>query len=626
MKRTEGLSVLIFLLVLVSTFTGCKKDPVMPTLSTTAVSNVAITTATSGGSITSDGAAEVIARGVCWGTTTGPTVSGSHTSDGIGTGNFTSSLTGLSANTQYFVRAYATNSVGTGYGSEFSFTTNPVVGATLTTTAVAVGTITATTAVSGGNIQADGGGAITARGVCWKDATGPTIADTHTTDGTGTGTFTSNLTNLDPGTTYYVKAYATNNSGTTYGNEVSFKTLAVVPTVTTAAITVFTQTTATMGGAVTNNGGAAVTERGVCWGSTANPTIAGTHLAIGSGDGAFSANITSLAAGTTYHVRAYAINTAGPAYGDDVTFTTSAITAPILTTTAVTSITSTTAISGGTISSAGGGTILDKGVCYGTTTNPTISGPHTTNGTGTASFTSNLSVLTAGEVYYVRAYATNELTTTYGSQMTFVTHLTDIEGNNYRTVIIGTQVWMAENLKTTKYNDDTDIPLVTGNTDWMALTTPAYCWYFNNEALYKNVYGALYNWYTVSTGILCPTGWHVPTDTEFKTLEMFLGMSQTDADSPYSRGTNQGAQMKTVDGWNPVNTGTNTSGFSVLPGGYRYYVDGQFYDLGTTGSFRTSGEHSATTAIYRQFKNDLSTVFRQDVDKKAGFSIRCLKN
>ena len=204
MKKARNLLLIIWLFTGIILIHGCKKDPVIATLTTTAVSNITITTATSGGNITSDGGAEVTARGVCWGTAASPTVSGSHTSDGDGTGSFTSSLTGLSPNTPYFVRAYATNSAGTAYGNEVSFTTNPIVGATLTTTTV--GTITATSAVSGGNITADGGGAITARGVCWHTAVNPTIANNKTTDGAGTGTFTSNLTNLQPGTTYYVKA------------------------------------------------------------------------------------------------------------------------------------------------------------------------------------------------------------------------------------------------------------------------------------------------------------------------------------------------------------------------------------------------------------------------------------
>ena len=623
MKKARNLLLIIWLFTGIILIHGCKKDPVIATLTTTAVSNITITTATSGGNITSDGGAEVTARGVCWGTATSPTVSGSHTSDGDGTGSFTSSLTGLSPNTPYFVRAYATNSAGTAYGNEVSFTTNPIVGATLTTTTV--GTITATSAVSGGNITADGGGAITARGVCWHTAVNPTIANNKTTDGAGTGTFTSNLTNLQPGTTYYVKAYATNSSGTTYGNEVNFKTLAVVPTITTATVTGVTVSSATSGGNITADGGAPVSDRGVCWSTAQNPTVAGTHTTDGSGIGIFTSSITGLTQNTLYYVRAYATNSAGVAYGNQVSFTTSQVVLATLTTTAVSSITSTTAVSGGNITAAGGGTISARGVCWGITANPTISGSHSSDGTGTGNFASNLTGLTTGTIYYVRAYATNEAGTAYGNQLSFITPVTDIEGNVYKTVLIGTQVWMAENLKTTKYKNDTDIPNVTDNAAWVVLTTSAYCWY-NNDVTNKPLYGALYNWHTVNTGNLCPAGWHVPTDTEYKTLEMFLGMTQGQADAESDRGTDEGTKMKNTTGWDSDGNGTNTSGFSALPGGFRYRLDGSFLNMGALSYWWSSTEFSATNATYRRLDYDRSTVYRQSAYKTAGKYVRCVKD
>ena len=267
MKKVLNLIVLIFLVSGIAMLNGCKKKPDMPALSTAAISGVTVTTATSGGNVTSDGGAEVTARGVCWGTTTKPVIAGSKTSDGKGTGTFTSSITGLTANTMYYVRAYATNSEGTAYGNEVSFTTSPVVGATLTTATVTA--LTSTTATSGGNITADGGSAITARGVCWATTANPTTTNSKTTDGTGTGIFSSNMTGLTPGTQYHVRAYATNTSGTAYGNDLPFTTTGVAPTVTTADPTSPSQTTAVAGGNVTANGGSAVTARGVCYGTAA---------------------------------------------------------------------------------------------------------------------------------------------------------------------------------------------------------------------------------------------------------------------------------------------------------------------------------------------------------------------
>jgi len=205
-----------------SASTHCSTTTSVPTVTTTTATAILATTATSGGNVTSDGGASVTVRGVCWATTANPVATGNHTSDGTGTGTFTSSITGLTAGTLYHYRAYATNSVGTGYGSDLTFTT-PAAGApTLTTTAAS--SITNTTAVSGGNISSQGGSSVTARGVCWATTSGPTISGSHTSDGTGIGTFTSNITGLTLGTLYYVRAYATNTSGTAYGNEITFTT------------------------------------------------------------------------------------------------------------------------------------------------------------------------------------------------------------------------------------------------------------------------------------------------------------------------------------------------------------------------------------------------------------------
>lgn len=222
MKKVKGLLVVICLFLGFALINGCTKSSSIPTLTTTAASAITTITATAGGNVTSDGGASVTARGVCWGTTTTPTISNSKTADGTGTGSFTSSITALTFNTKYYLRAYGTNSVGTAYGNEVSFTTGQIGAATLTTDTVTV--ITSTTAVSGGNITADGGDAIASRGVCWNTSTNPTIANSKTTDGSGTGAFVSNLTNLMAATTYYVKAYAINSADTAYGNERTFQT------------------------------------------------------------------------------------------------------------------------------------------------------------------------------------------------------------------------------------------------------------------------------------------------------------------------------------------------------------------------------------------------------------------
>ena len=290
---------------------------VLPTVTTNAASNIAGTTATSGGNVTNDGGATVTARGVCWSTSHNPTISNSKTTNGTGTGSYTSSLTGLTLGTTYYVRAYATNSVGTAYGSEVSFTT--VALPTVTTTAAS--SITDVTATSGGNVTNAGGGTVTARGVCWSTSHNPTINNSKTTNGTGTGSFTSSLTGLSSGVTYYVRAYATNAAGTAYGNEVSFTALAL-PTITTTTASTIYSTSAKSGGTITSDGGATVTARGVCWSTSHNPTTSNSKTTDGTGTGSFISNLSGLSSNTTYYVRAYATNSVGTAYGNEINFTT----------------------------------------------------------------------------------------------------------------------------------------------------------------------------------------------------------------------------------------------------------------------------------------------------------------
>ena len=389
----------------------------LPTVTTAAVTNITQTTATSGGTVTSDGGATVTIRGVCWSTSPNPVSTGSHTLDGSGTGTFISYLTNMTQNTLYYVRAYATNSAGTGYGNEISFTTGQTITTPIVTT-TAVTNITQTTATSGGNVTSDGGATITVRGVCWSISPNPTTAASHTTDGSGTGIFVSNITGLSGGTFYYVRAYATNSAGTSYGNELTFTT-ATFPTVTTAEVTSITQTTATSGGTVTSDGGNPVTARGVCWSTSPTPTTAGSHTTDGSGTGTFVSNLTNLTGATSYYIRAYATNSVGTSYGNELTFTT--LTLPTVTTAVMTNITQTTAISGGNISSDGGTPVIARGVCWSTSPNPTTAGNYTVDGSGTGTFVSNLTGLTGITTYYVRAYATNIIGTSYGDQQSFTT-------------------------------------------------------------------------------------------------------------------------------------------------------------------------------------------------------------
>ena len=200
------------------------------------------------------------------------------------------------------------------------------------------------------------------------------------------------------------------------------------------------------------------------------------------------------------------------------------------------------------------------------------------------------------------------------------------DGQTYTTIQIGTQCWMSENLAATKYNDGTDIPLVTDNSAWASLTTPAYCWYNNDSATYASTYGALYNWYSADTSILCPTGWHVPSDGEWKTMEMALGMSQSQANVTGWRGTtDEGEKMKSTSGWNNNGNGTNSSGFNALPGGFRG-GGGPYSNLGNGGIWWSSSEGSGTAAWYRSLLYGTNLVGRYNVNKAYGYSVCCLKN
>ena len=188
-----------------------------------------------------------------------------------------------------------------------------------------ISSITSTSANCGGNVTYTGEAIIVNRGICWSTSNWPTINDSHTSDGNGIGDFTSTMTNLNPFTTYYVRAYAINSIGTTYGEPKTFTTLANLPTVITSTISNISPTTATSGGNVTTTGGDVVTARGICWSVSSYPTLNNAHTNDGNGIGAFTSNLTGLIPENTYYVRAYATNSAGTAYGNQYSLTTTAI-------------------------------------------------------------------------------------------------------------------------------------------------------------------------------------------------------------------------------------------------------------------------------------------------------------
>ena len=308
------------------------------------------------------------------------------------------------------------------------------------------------------------------------------------------------------------------------------------------------------------------------------------------------------------------------------------ISLPSLTTTIPSSITTTTISSGGTISSDGGAAVTARGVVWSTNPNPTIAlATKTTDGTGTGVFTSTISGLTANTSYHIKSYATNSAGTAYGNELIFNTlqnstsiTVTDIDNNVYQTVTICNQIWTKTNLNVSRYRNGDVIPQVQDPTQWANLTTGAWC-YYSNSTTNGTVYGRLYNWYAVNDPRgLAPTGYHIPSDTEWTTLTTCLGGEAVAGGLLKETGTTN---------WTTPNTdATNTSGFSGLPGGCRYlnstsYI---FIEINKYGYWWSSTVDGPTTgypnAFYRRLNYNNVIVGRNSISKASGFSVRCLKD
>jgi len=193
-------------------------------------------------------------------------------------------------------------------------------------------------------------------------------------------------------------------------------------------------------------------------------------------------------------------------------------------------------------------------------------------------------------------------------------NLTDNDWNSYGVVKIGNQYWMAENLKTTKFNDGTTIPVISDYNEWSSLVSPGYCLYNNDSGKYKSKYGLLYNGYTVSTGKLCPIGWHVPSEEEWAVLINYCGKKIA------------GGNLKERYNWMSPNTGaTNATGFTALPGGSRGNL-GSFMDAGIRGHWWSSTENNNTDVWNGTMSYSGSTVNGGSDHKKSGLSVRCMKD
>ena len=743
MNKSTSLLIL-FLALSVLNLSSCKKEE-LPTVLTSSIANITATSASSGGVISSDGGAKVTSRGVCWGLSANPSISDSKTSDGGGDGQFTSNITGLEAGSTYHVRAYATNSVGTAYGADLSFTTlgnapecitqpagnisptgvtlngtvnanhastivtfeygttnqygkavtavqSPVNGNSITNvsfdlTGLTEGTtyhfrvnavnsigsdvgedmtfttsgqtpeattqsstnVSTVSATLNGAVNANHASTMVTFDYGTTEAYGNSVVATPNPVTGNTSTIVSaDVAGLHPGTEYHFRVKAVSSFGTVYGEDVTFTTLGQVPTVVTREASNVQVTTATMNGTVNANHLPTVFsfEYGstTSYGYTASPA---QNQLTGYTDVNASINLIGLDGGTTYHYRVVATNQLGTTYGDDVSFTTDATIT--LSTNPISGVTYSSAVVGGNITNEGGSSITSRGVCWSKNPNPTTSNDYTIDGAGTGSFTSQIKCLDEMSIYYVRAYATNSEGTVYGDQRSFTTEpcpiafnptliygkVDDIDGNCYKTIQIGDQIWMAENLKTSRYNDGTPILNVTDNTEWENLlssitdppfiTTAAYCWYNNDSATYENVYGKLYNYGVVSTAKICPVGWHVPSwidpldgnpISEDCYFNNYLGGKLIETGSshwinPYSACIN------------------NETGFTAVPAGKRN-SDGTFTELGYTAYFWVPGIAGIGPLVIHQkvphspnycLSPSLCGIFPTE-----GLSIRCVKD
>lgn len=404
-----------------------------------------------------------------------------------------------------------------------------------------------------------------------------------------------------------------------------------IPDVTTSPVTGIDATSATCGGIINDEGSGAVLEYGICWSKGNKPTTSDNKLAYKGNTDVFILEMSDLDAAADYYVRAFAINKKGTGYGAAVPFTTSEIIMPLLETSGIKYITPRSAFSGGKVTVNGSPVILKKGLCWDDEPIPDTSDSHWTHYSVTPyteEYTHFLTDLKPQTTYYVRAYGLSKAGISFGNELSFTTPadmsgisgtVTDIEGNMYNTISIGTQVWMAENLKTTKYNDGTEIPLIVDATAWGQTNAAAYCWYDNDKAAYKDIYGALYKWYTGMTGKLCPVGWHVASDDDWIILESFLGGADV-----------AGIKLKEAGfaHWKQASYGhqaTNESRFTALPSGLRT-KGGSFHGIGEESFFWCSISGCGFPAgRYRSMAFDGDFSFPGCYSLMGG-SVRCIRD
>lgn len=338
---------------------------------------------------------------------------------------------------------------------------------------------------------------------------------------------------------------------------------------------------------------------------------------------------------TTYYWRVDAVNSCkyGCSTGIRSFITVSDINLPaVITTPAITHIYSPPRL-GGNVKNEGSSGISDRGIFISLYSNPENTGTKYQIDKGMGLFSDLIPGLTPNTTYFAKAFAVNNSGISFGNEISFSTgsisdyqSIKDIDGNIYYAIKIGEQTWLSENLRATRFNDGTEIPNITTNSEWSRMTTPAYCFYYNNPG-YKTTYGALYNWYTVDTASngqknVCPSGWHVPVREEYSTLVAYLGGESLAGIKLKEKGESYWKN------YSPT-SGDNSSGFSALPGGLRYGESDasyqQFYLMESVATWWSST--GPLKAVSMETGYNQSGAYIYDFhNKRTGVSVRCIKD
>lgn len=503
---------------------------------------------------------------------------------------------------------------------------------------------------AGINIENYGDGLLTQFGFCWSTSPNPTLSDNFSSlpiyDGPQYNGFlyehlgitTSNMTNLIPNTTYYFRSYASNDFGTSYGNEFTFTTAQSLPTVVLNSVDIFNHVQAYFSGNVTNDGSANVTQRGVCVSTTENPTLNDLVTLCGSGMGQFYCSINNLTPGTQYYARGFALTQYGVGYSQNVTFTTyGQPELPSVSSLEPTNVHSVSFTARGFIHSTGNLNLNQRGFCW-SLTNPLPTLDDQVHQVSSylldSLFSTTISLgFVPGTTIYYRAYAMNSVGIDYGDVYEVVllpysqpgSGLYDIDGNFYETRVFSYgREWMTSNLRTTTYKTGVPIPLLTSSYDWgNAAGIGRYC-YYNNDTSFINTYGLLYNFGVVSSQNVCPTGWSVPTHQQWTDLENSLG-------GPALAGTLMKADTL-WESWSGI-VNSNESGFNAIPSGMRSSASSisNYTGLGTIAVFWTrttivvsqSGAQEAYRRMLSQSSNSVTSSYNKLTH---GQSIRCIKD